>query len=146
MIILCFKQLCLSGYSEEIKPIGCAYTEKDLLKGIGSCATPMNCSPPGSSALGVFQARILENFLLQGIFLTQGSNPGLPCCRQLLCHLRHQGSPVTVETGKSQPAVWASNGRLETQENQWRRQSLEASAGGVSPAWGGWSFFFFFSL
>ena len=144
MIILCFKQLCLSGYSEEIKPIGCAYTEKDLLKGIGSCATPMNCSPPGSSALGVFQARILENFLLQGIFLTQGSNPGLPCCRQLLCHLRHQGSPVTVDTGKSQPAVWASNGRLETQENQWRRQSLEASAGGVSPAWGGWSFFFFF--
>ena len=32
--------------------------------------------------------------LLQGIFLTQGSNPGLPHCRQILDHLRHQRSPV----------------------------------------------------
>ena len=32
--------------------------------------------------------------LLQGIFLTQGSNPGLLYCRQvLLYHLSHQGSP-----------------------------------------------------
>ena len=30
------------------------------------------------------------HFLLQGIFLTQGSNPGLPHCRQILYHLRHQ--------------------------------------------------------
>ena len=28
------------------------------------------------------------NFLLQGIFLTEGSNPGLPHCRQTLCCLR----------------------------------------------------------
>ena len=28
-----------------------------------------------------------------GIFLTQGSNPGLPHCRQTLYHLSHQGSP-----------------------------------------------------
>ena len=32
------------------------------------------------------------HFLLQGIFLTQGSNPGLPHCRQTLHHLSHQGS------------------------------------------------------
>ena len=30
--------------------------------------------------------------LLQGIFQTQGSNPGLLHCRQLLYHLSHQGS------------------------------------------------------
>ena len=30
--------------------------------------------------------------LLLGIFLTQGSNPGLPQCRQILYHLSHQGS------------------------------------------------------
>ena len=29
------------------------------------------------------------HFLLQGIFLTQGSNPGLPCCRQTLYRLSH---------------------------------------------------------
>ena len=32
------------------------------------------------------------HFLLQGIFLTQGSNPGLLHCRQTLYHLSHQGS------------------------------------------------------
>ena len=31
-------------------------------------------------------------FLLQGIFPTQGSNPGLLHCRQILYHLNHQGS------------------------------------------------------
>ena len=29
--------------------------------------------------------------LLQGIFPSQGSNPGLLHCRQILCHLSHQG-------------------------------------------------------
>ena len=32
--------------------------------------------------------------LLQGIFPTQGSNPGLPHCRWLLYQLSHKGSPV----------------------------------------------------
>jgi len=32
------------------------------------------------------------HFLLQGIFPTQGSNPGLLHCRQILYHLSHQGS------------------------------------------------------
>ena len=32
------------------------------------------------------------HFLLQGIFLTQGSNPGLPHCRQMLYRLSYQGS------------------------------------------------------
>ena len=31
--------------------------------------------------------------LLQGIFPTQGLNPGLPHCRQICYHLSHQGSP-----------------------------------------------------
>ena len=29
--------------------------------------------------------------LHQGVFLTQGSNPGLPPCRHILYHLSHQG-------------------------------------------------------
>ena len=33
------------------------------------------------------------HFLLQGIFPTQESNPGLPHCRQMLYRLSHQGSP-----------------------------------------------------
>ena len=35
--------------------------------------------------------------LLQGIFLTQGLNPGLPHCRQILYQLSHQGSPRILE-------------------------------------------------
>ena len=34
--------------------------------------------------------------LLQGIFLTQRSNIGLPHCRQILYHLSHQGSPKSI--------------------------------------------------
>ena len=36
------------------------------------------------------------HFLLQGIFPTQGSNPGLLSCRQTLYPLSHQGSPTQV--------------------------------------------------
>ena len=36
---------------------------------------------------------VVCHFLLQGIFATQGSNPGLSHCRQMLYHLSHQGSP-----------------------------------------------------
>ena len=35
--------------------------------------------------------------LLQGIFPTQGLNPGLPHCRQILHQLSHQGSPRILE-------------------------------------------------
>ena len=35
--------------------------------------------------------------LLQGIFLTQGSNPGIPHCRQILYQLNYKGSPAILE-------------------------------------------------
>ena len=74
----------------------------------------MDCSLPGSSVHGIFQARILEwgaiafstwtltriqiyreddkanSLLLQGIFPTQGSNPGLLYCRQILYQLSYK--------------------------------------------------------
>ena len=55
---------------------------------------PMDYSPPGSSVHEILQARIPEwvAIFLQGIFLTQGSNPGVLYCRQILFHLSHQGS------------------------------------------------------
>ena len=37
---------------------------------------------------------VSTNFLLQGIFPTQGLNPGLPHCRQILYHLSQQGNPT----------------------------------------------------
>ena len=38
-----------------------------------------------------------SHFLLQGIFPTQGSNPGLPHCRWILYQLSHKGSPTILE-------------------------------------------------
>ena len=37
--------------------------------------------------------------LLQGIFLTQGSNLSLPHCRQILYHLSHQGNRFSLSPG-----------------------------------------------
>ena len=37
--------------------------------------------------------RMGSQSLLQGMFLTKGSNPGLPHCRRIPYHLSHQGSP-----------------------------------------------------
>ena len=60
-----------------------------------SCPTlwPMDCSLPGSYVHGILQAKILE-WVLQGIFPTQGSNSCLLHCRQMLYPLSHQGRPL----------------------------------------------------
>mgnify|MGYP006996447845 CR=1 FL=1 len=58
---------------------------------------PMDSSPPGSSVHGILQERILvvdSYSLLQGIFPTHGSNPGLLHSKQILYRLGHQGSPT----------------------------------------------------
>ena len=60
---------------------------------------PMDCSPPGSSCPWDFLGKKTGtgcHFLLQGISLTQGSNPHILCplhCTQILPLLSHQGSP-----------------------------------------------------
>ena len=83
--------------SHEIKrclPLGRKWNEMKSLSCVWLFAT-LHCSLPGSSIHGTFQARVLEwvaIFLLQWIFPTQGSNLGLPHCRQTLYHLSHQGS------------------------------------------------------
>ena len=62
----------------------------------------MDCSPPGSSVHGVFQARILEWVAIS--FSRASSQPtkrtqvsciesGFPHCRQILHRLSHKGSP-----------------------------------------------------
>ena len=58
---------------------------------------PMDCSPPGPSVHGDSPGKntgVGCRALLQGIFPTQGLNPGLPNCRQIFYHLSHQGSTV----------------------------------------------------
>ena len=60
--------------------------------------------------------------LLQGIFPTQGSNPGLPYCRGILDQLSHQEGPRILEwvafpfsRGSSQPRDWTQVSRIARQ-------------------------------
>ena len=61
---------------------------------------PMDCSPPGSSVHRILQARILEGV---AISFSRGSSRPKDLAqvswhwqvRWILCHLTHQGSPVT---------------------------------------------------
>ena len=60
----------------------------------------MDCSLPGSSFHGDSQGKnpgVGFHALLQGIFPTQGSNPGLLHYRWILYHLSHQGSTRILE-------------------------------------------------
>ena len=62
---------------------------------------PMDCGPLGSSVHGIFlgnNTRVGCHFLLHGIFLTQGSNPGLLHCRHILYHLSHHPSHVHIHS------------------------------------------------
>ena len=62
-------------------------TESEVAQSCLTLCDRMDYSPPGSSVHGILQAKILEWVAIsfsRGIFLTQGSNPGLPHCRQML--------------------------------------------------------------
>ena len=65
-------------------------SESEIAQSCPTLCNPMDYSPwnfPGQNT-GVDSLS-----LLQGIFPTQGSNPGLQHCRQILYQLSHEGSP-----------------------------------------------------
>ena len=64
-----------------------------------SCLTlcdPVDVAHQAPLSMGFSRQEYWSGFpcLLQGIFLTQGSNPGLLHCRQIIYCLSHQGSPI----------------------------------------------------
>ena len=75
-------------------------------KSLQSCPTlcdPMDCSLPDSSVRGDSPGQntgVGCHVLLQGIVPTQGSNPGLPRCRQILYCLSHQRSPGEIKVNQ----------------------------------------------
>ena len=69
---------------------GILHVKVNVVQSYLTLCDPMDCNPwnfPGQNT-GVGSCS-----LFQGIFPTQGLNPGLPHCRQILCQLSHQGSP-----------------------------------------------------
>ena len=68
----------------------------EWMKVVQSC--PTFCDPMKNSWNSPGQNTGVGSLsLLQGIFLTQGSNPGLPHCRQILYQMSHKGSPRILE-------------------------------------------------
>ena len=92
---------------------------------------PMDYSPPGSSVHEDSPGKntgVGCHALLQGIFPTQESNPGLPQCRQILYCLSHQGSPRILEWITypfSRGTSWPRN-----------RTRISCIAGGFFAGWG----------
>ena len=82
------------GISTLVKPTKIdSESESEVAQSCPALCDPMDCSPSGSSVHGILQARILEWVAIsfsRGISPTQGSNLGLPHCRQTLNHLSHQ--------------------------------------------------------
>ena len=79
---------------------------------------PLDGSPSGSSVYGHSpdkNSRVDCHALFEGMFPTQGSNPGLSHCKQILYRLSHQGSPSELEwvaypfsRGSFQPRNWTT--------------------------------------
>ena len=88
------------------------------------------CDPMDYTVHGILQAGLLEwvaYSLLQGIFPTQGSNPGLPHCRRILYQLNHQESPRILE--------WVAN-PFSSRSSQPRNQTgISCIAGGFFTSW-----------
>ena len=87
-IFSCSSEMKISVMSNSLKPHGL----------YNSCNSPSQNTGVGSFSL------------LQGIFPIQGSNPGLPHCRQMLYQVSHQGRSRILEwvaypfsSGSSQP-------------------------------------------
>ena len=69
-------------------------TESEVVQSCSTLATPWTVAHQASPSIQDSPGKNTEvgcHFLLQGIFLTQGSNPGLLHCRQTLYPLSHQG-------------------------------------------------------
>ena len=76
---------------------------------------PVACQPP--LFMGIVQARGGCHVLFQEIFPTQGWNPGLPHCRQILYWLSPQGRWINLVCSCRTEVVWGqlhqSLGKLE---------------------------------
>jgi len=86
--------------------------------------SPWN-SPGQNTGVGSFS-------LLQGIFPTQGSNLGLPLCRQILHQLSHQGSPRILEWVAYPFSSGSSRPRNQTRVSCMQVDSLPANLSGKS--------------
>ena len=93
----------------------------------------MHYSLSGSSVHGASSGKntgVGCHALLQGIFPTQGSNPGLPHYRRILYHLSDEGSPRILEWVAYPFSRGSSQHRDQTQAPTLQADSLPAELPG----------------
>ena len=99
------------------------------------CLILCDCSLPGSSAHGDSPSKktgVGCHALLQGIFPTQGSNPGLPHCSRILYQLSHEGSPwVQHQIRSDQTSRSVVSDSLQPHEPQHARPPCPSPTPGV---------------
>ena len=89
-----------------------------VLSRIRLIATPSGSSVHGDSAGK--NTGVGCHALLQGIFPTQGLNPGLPHCRQILYHLSHQKSPQELLAWRGLSLPWTQKKSVVNMDfHQW---------------------------
>ena len=74
-------------FSSSVAVLQSIKKKENVSQSVVSLCDPMNCILLGSSVCEILWARILEWVAIsfsRGVFLTQGSNPGLLHCRQIL--------------------------------------------------------------
>ena len=98
--VLCLQKSCkdsiVSSSTTKSYVITAKWSEVKRLSRVRPFATPWTAAHQASPSMGFSRQEYWSGlpFLLQGIFLTQGSNLGLLHCRQTLYPLSHQGSPT----------------------------------------------------
>ena len=109
-------------------------------KSLQLCLTlcdPLDCRPPGSSVHRILQARILEWVVKPFSRVSPWPRDQTwvsPHCRQILCHLSHQGSPkrkLREKPGHVGAGVWGLWDKSETKRWPEEAEHNERSSGRV---------------
>ena len=88
---------------------------------------PMNCGRPGASVPGDSPGKntgVGGHALLQGIFPTQGSNPGLLLRRQVLYWLSHRDAITIPEEHLSKGHITQTSSRLIKHPLSWGENKM----------------------
>ena len=132
-------------YGNMIKHVNYSVKWKKEDVHLGLCCVVLSCSVKSDSLQpqGLYPIRLLCplhspgkntgvgcHSLLQGIFPTQGSNPGLLHCRWILYHVSHQRSPRILEQVAYPLSRGSSQSRNQTRVSALQTDSLPAELPG----------------
>ena len=121
---------CLSLHTQALASVLQAFFSLLSHSVMSDFCNSMVYSPPGSFVHGDSPGKSIGvgfHALLQGIFPTQGSNPGLLHCRQIFYHLSHQGNSWILE--------WVAYPFCSGSSQRKNQTRVSCMAGGFFTSW-----------